>query len=68
MEDYKESQLQIVDYQIQEFLASPESPNITFTGFRYLDGANVLGIINEADEIIIDNVSENKIINLVPLN
>lgn len=68
MEDYKESQLQIVDYQIQEFLTSPESPNITFTGFRYLDGANVLGIINEADEIIIDNVSENKIINLVPLN
>ncbi|MEI3469959.1 MAG: hypothetical protein V8Q76_15610 [Bacteroides intestinalis] len=45
-------------------------PNITFTGFRYSDGVNVVGTITETDEVVIDNVAENgnKIINLISLN
>ena len=70
MKDYQESQFQILDYEIQSLSASSESPNITFTGFRYLDGANVVGTITESDEVVIDNVAENgnKIINLISLN
>lgn len=70
MLDYKESQFEISDYEIQTLSVNSESPNITFTGFRYSDGANVVGAITETDEIVIDNVAENgnKIINLIPLN
>ncbi len=70
MTDYQESQIQITEYYMQDISASPESPNITFTGFRYSDGANVVGTIDENDKITIDNVSDNgeKIINLIPLN
>ena len=70
MKDYQESQFQILDYEIQSLSASSESSNITFTGFRYSDGANVVGTITESDEVVIDNVAENgnKIINLISLN
>ena len=36
----------------------------------YLDGANVVGTIDENDKIIVDNVADNgeQIINLIPLN
>lgn len=35
-----------------------------------MDSANVVGTINESNEIIIDNAADNgeKIINLIPLN
>lgn len=70
MKDYQESQFQILDYEIQGLSANSESSNITFTGFRYSDGANVVGTITESDEVVIDNVAENgnKIINLISLN
>lgn len=70
MKDYQESQFQVSEYEIQNLSANSESPNIAFTGFRYLDGANVVGTITETDEIIIDNVANNgeKIINLISLN
>jgi len=59
-----------LDYEIQSLSANSESSNITFTGFRYSDGVNVVGTITETDEVIIDNVAENgnKIINLISLN
>lgn len=70
MKDYQESQFQILDYEIQSLSANSESSNITFTGFRYSDGINVVGTITETDEVVIDNVAENgnKIINLISLN
>ena len=70
MTDYQYSEFQILDYEIQTLSASSESPNIAFSGIRYMDGANVVGTITETDEIVIDNVAENgnKIINLIPLN
>lgn len=70
MKDYQESQFQVLDYEIQNLSASQESPNITFTGYRYLDGASVVATITESDEVVIDNIAEtgNKIINLIPLN
>lgn len=70
MKDYQESQFQILDYEIQSLSANSESSNITFTGFRYSDGVNVVGTITETDEVVIDNVAENgnKIINLISLN
>ena len=70
MKDYQESQFQILDYEIQSLSANSESSNITFTGFRYSDGANVVGTITESDEVVIDNVAENgnKIINLISLS
>lgn len=70
MTDYQYSEFQILDYEIQSLSASSESPNIAFSGIRYMDGANVVGTITETDEIVIDNVAENgnKIINLIPLN
>lgn len=70
MQDYQESQFQILDYEIQSLSANSESSNIAFTGFRYSDGANVVGTITESDEVVIDNVAENgnKIINLISLN
>ena len=70
MSDYQTSEFQVLDYEIQSLSASPESSNITFTGFRYSDGANVVGTIDENDEITIDNVADNgeQIINLIPLN
>ena len=70
MKDYQESQFQVSEYEIQNLSANSESPNITFTGFRYSDGANVVGTITESDEIVIDNVANNgeKIINLISLN
>lgn len=70
MKDYQESQFQVSEYEIQNLSANSESPNIAFTGFRYLDGANVVGTITETDEIVIDNVANNgeKIINLISLN
>ena len=70
MADYQESEFRINDYEIQTLFASPESSNITFSGIRYMDGANVVGIITESDEVVIDNVADNgnKIINLISLN
>lgn len=70
MENYEESEFRVADYEMQSILASPESPNITFTGFSYSNGANVVGTITASDEIIIDQISDNgeKIINLIPLN
>lgn len=70
MKDYQESQFKVSEYEIQSLSANSESPNIAFTGFRYLDGANVVGTITELDEIVIDNVANNgeKIINLISLN
>ena len=70
MKDNQESQFQILDYEIQSLSANSESSNITFTGFRYSDGVNVVGTITETDEVVIDNVAENgnKIINLISLN
>lgn len=70
MKDYQESQFRVLEYEIQDISAKSESPNITFAGFRYSDGANVVGTITESDEIVIDNVTENgnKIINLISLN
>lgn len=70
MKDYQESQFQILDYEIQSLSASSESSNITFTGFKYSDGVNVVGTITESDEVVINNVAENgnKIINLISLN
>lgn len=70
MKDYQSSEFQVSDYEMQTISATTENPNITFTGFRYSDGANVVGIINENDEVTIENVANNgeKIINLIPLN
>lgn len=70
MKDYQESQFQVSEYEIQNLSANSESPNITFTGFRYSDGVNVVGTITESDEVVINNVANNgeKIINLIPLN
>lgn len=70
MNDYQVSEFQVLDYEIQSISTSSESANITFTGIRYIDGANVIGTINESNEIIIDNAADNgeKIINLIPLN
>ena len=70
MSNYQSSEFQILDYEIQSLSASPESPNITFSGIRYMDGANVVGTITESNEIIENNVTNNgeKIINLIPLN
>lgn len=70
MADYQESEFRINDYEIQTLFASPKSSNITFSGIRYMDGANVVGIITESDEVVIDNVADNgnKIINLISLN
>ena len=70
MTDYQESEFRINDYEIQTLFASPESSNITFSGIRYMDGANVVGTITESDEVVIDNVADNgnKIINLISLN
>lgn len=70
MNDYQVSEFQVLDYEIQSISTSSESANITFTGIRYIDGANVIGTINESNEIIIDNAAGNgeKIINLIPLN
>lgn len=70
MADYRTSEFQVSDYELQTISASPTSPNITFTGFRYSDGANVVGTIDENDKITIDNVADNgeEIINLIPLN
>ncbi|MCD8317503.1 MAG: hypothetical protein LUC45_00975 [Paraprevotella sp.] len=70
MADYQTSEFQVSDYEIQTISANPESPNITFTGFRLSDGANVVGTIDENDKITIDNVADNgeQIINLIPLN
>lgn len=70
MNDYQVSEFQVLDYEIQSISTSSESSNITFTGIRYMDGANVVGTINESNEIVENKVSENgeKIINLIPLN
>ena len=42
MADYQESEFRINDYEIQTLFASLESSNITFSGIRYMDGANVV--------------------------
>lgn len=70
MNNYQKSDFQILDYEIQNVFASPKSPNITFSGIRYMDGANIVGTITESDEVVIDNVAANgnKIINLISLN
>lgn len=70
MENYQESEFQVLDYEIQNLFASPESPDITFEGIDYANSTNVVGRITESDEIIIDKVADNgqKIINLIPLN
>lgn len=70
MTDYNVSEFQILDYDIQSLSASSKSSSITFSGIRYMDGANVVGTINESNEIIIDNVADHgeKIINLIPFN
>lgn len=70
MSDYQVSEFQVLDYEIQSISTSSESSNITFIGIRYMDGANVVGTINESNEIVENKVSENgeKIINLIPLN
>ena len=70
MNTYQDYKIPVLDYELQTISASPESPNITFTGFRYSDGANVVGTIDENDKITIDNVADNgeQIINLIPLN
>lgn len=70
MNDYQVSEFQVLDYEIQSISTSSESSNITFTGIRYMDGANIVGTINESNEIVENKVSENgeKIINLIPLN
>ena len=47
MADYQISEFQVLDYELQTFSTSPERPYITFTGFRYSDGANVVGTITE---------------------
>lgn len=70
MESYEESQFSVSDYEIQSISAGSGSPNITFTGFRYSDGANVAGTITERDEVVIGSVAESgdRIINLIALN
>ena len=70
MNDYQVSEFQVLDYEIQSISTSSESSNITFTGIRYMDGANIVGTFNESNEIVENKVSENgeKIINLIPLN
>lgn len=70
MKDYQESQFQVSEYEIQNLSTSPENPNITFSGFRYSDGVNIVGTITESDEIVINSVADNgnKIINLISLN
>lgn len=70
MNDYQVSEFQVLDYEIQSISTSSESSNITFTGIRYMDDANIVGTINESNEIVENKVSENgeKIINLIPLN
>ena len=70
MKDYQESQFQVSEYEIQSISASPENPNITFCGFRYSDGINVVGTITETDEVVINSIADsgNKIINLITLN
>lgn len=70
METYQESEFQVLDYEIQNLFASPESPDITFEGIDYANSTNVVGRITESDEIIIDKIANNgqKIINLIPLN
>ena len=70
MNDYQVSEFQVLDYEIQSISTSSESSNITFTGIRYMDGANIVGTINESNEIVENKVSENgeKINNLIPLN
>ena len=45
MADYQISEFQVLDYELQTFSTSPERPYIKFTGFRYSDGANVVGTI-----------------------
>lgn len=47
MADHQISEFQVVDYELQTFSTSPERLYITFTGFRYSDGANVVGTITE---------------------
>jgi len=70
MKDYQESQFQVLEYEIQDISANSESSNITFVGFRYSDGANVVGTITETDEVVINSIADNgnKIINLISLN
>lgn len=59
MNDYQVSEFQVLDYEIQSISTSSESSNITFTGIRYMDGANIVGTINESNEIVENKVSEN---------
>ena len=61
MKDYQESQFQILDYEIQSLSANSESSNITFTGFRYSDSANVVGTITEKMKLLSIMLQKTKI-------
>ncbi len=70
MKDYQRSEFRVEDYKIQTLSMSPESPDISFTGTRDSDGADVIGIINENDEVKIVKVAENgeRITGLIVIN
>lgn len=47
MADYQISEFQVLDYELQTFPQVLKGHIITFTGFRYSDGANVVGTTTE---------------------
>ena len=68
--DYSISSIDISGYQIVEFVASPESPDVSFTGIRYSDSKKVIGKIDADNNIEIESAftSGSSIYDLIPIN
>lgn len=70
MKTYEYSKIPFTEYNALEVLANIGSADISFTGYQYLDGKNVVGKLTYDDKVIIDRVSDssNKIVKLIPIN
>lgn len=70
MKTYEYSKIPFTEYNALEVLTNIGSADISFTGYQYLDGKNVVGKLTYDDKVVIDKVSDssNKIVKLIPIN
>ena len=69
----KMCEVNLKDYGVDEVyktIVSPKQAGMTFTGFRYMDGKNLIGKVTEEGEVIIneETKSDSKITTLILLN
>lgn len=70
MQTYKYTNIPFIEYNAIEVLTNTGNPDVSFTGYQYLDGRNVLGKLTYDDKVVIEKIidSSNKIVNLIPIN